>query len=520
MKKVVVITVVISFLLVGIFHLIGSMIPKPMTMGDKKFPTEVTVTEIKVKPIKVTKILPARIRALESSQVRPQISGIVIERFFEEGSLVKKGQSLYQIDPDPIFVELEQAKIKLKGSKITANTRKENYDRHLKLFAIKAVSKLQLDNARITMEKAKTDYAIAKSEFKLLKIRLNYSKVLAPISGKIGKSYVTKGQLVKDMQEQPMAIITSLEKLYADISESSNEIESIQDALMKNEEVTVEIFLSDDPQNILAHGVLKFSESIVDESTGSVNLRAEFDNKDRKLMPGLFVKVKLNLGTKNSLTVNQSSVIINPDGTMMVYIVNDKNKAVPKTITISGQSGADWIVNSGISSGDLVVKEGIQKIGPGSSLIPTLTNEEIINTTKNTLTPNPLTKKTFDKKAEIENKIKSSSNLNISKNIFIDQVVDQNLLSKEDAATNSSIEVIKNLNHKPETSEIDNKIYDFIKKQLREAKNYEKVNILKEEADPTKVSKKTPQIKDRVKEELEQIISNVNKINQPIKQEG
>ena len=127
MKKVAIVTVLISVILIGIYYLIGSMIPKPKRMGDKNMPVEVTVNEVKVKPINIIKILPARIKASEISQVRPQISGVILEKFFEEGSLVKEGQSLYQIDPKPMFVELEKAKIKLKANKVTANAKKDNY---------------------------------------------------------------------------------------------------------------------------------------------------------------------------------------------------------------------------------------------------------------------------------------------------------------------------------------------------------------------------------------------------------
>ncbi len=439
MKKVAIVTVLISVILIGIYYLIGSMIPKPKRMGDKNMPVEVTVNEVKVKPINIIKILPARIKASEISQVRPQISGVILEKFFEEGSLVKEGQNLYQIDPKPIFVELEKAKIKLKANKVAANAKKDNYDRHLQLFAIKAVSKNQLDEARISMEQAKTNYAIAQSELKLLKIKLNYSNVPAPISGKIGRSYVTKGQLVKDLQEEPLAIITSLERLYADINESSNEIAQIQEALLSNEEVKVQIFLPNNPHEIQANGLLKFSESIVDESSGSVSLRAEFDNSNKKLMPGLFVKVKLDLGIKNSLTVSQSSVIINPDGTMMVYVVSNDNKAIAKNITIAGQSGTDWIISSGLEAGDLVVKEGLQKIRPGANLIPSLSDEEIINTTKNKITKPA--KVAESKKAEEPKNTKGkearSENLNLVYFKNIDHLINNNMLSKEDAAVNS-----------------------------------------------------------------------------------
>ena len=521
MKKVAAFTVLISVALICVYYLIGSMIPKGRPMGAGNFPVEVTVTEVKVKPIAVKKTLPARIKSTEISQVRPQTSGVILEKFFEEGSYVQKGQDLYQIDPKPIFVELEKARIRFNSTKVTSDTKKDNYERHLKLFAIKAISKNQLDDARIAMEQAKTDFAIAQSELKLLKIKLNYSKVPAPISGKIGKSLVTKGQLVKDMQEQPLAIITSLDRLYADISESSNEIKQIQDALIEKEKIDVAIFLPNKPDDIVARGLLKFSESIVDESTGSVSLRAEFDNEEQKLMPGLFVKAELNLGIKDLLTVNQSSVVINTDGSMMVYVVSDDNKAVAKTITISGQSGTDWIVTSGVSAGDLIVKEGIQKIKPGSDLIPSLEAEKIINTTLNQSSPEVTTEENKTSSAEVNTNPTTKQDatgdqkLNLSDYEIIDQAIDQNLLSSEDAAANSAISVIDDLNNEPETSEIDKKIYNFIKQQLREAKNTEQVNVIEETKENSVEIKEQPVvIKDRVKEELDKVISDANKIIQ------
>lgn len=527
MKKVAVITVLISTILICVYYLIGSMIPKGRPMGTGNFPVEVNVTEVKVRPVAIKKNLPARIKSTEISQVRPQISGVILERFFEEGSFVQKGQDLYQIDPRPIFVELEKARIKFNSTKVASDAKKDNYERHLKLFAIKAISKNQLDNARIAMEKVKTDFAIAQSELKLLNIKLNYSKVPAPISGKIGKSLVTKGQLVKDMQEQPLAIITSLERLYADINESSNEIKQIQDALMAKEKINVTIYLPNKPNEAISRGFLKFSESIVDESTGSVSLRAEFDNKEKKLMPGLFVKAQLDLGVKDLLTVNQSSVVINTDGSMMVYIVSDDNKAIAKTITISGQSGTDWIVTSGVSAGDLIVKEGIQKIKPGSDLIPSLENEKIINTTDNISTTelNNQASKTPSAEAVIksasEKDITNSQKLNLSDYEIIDQAIDQNLLSNEEAAANSSIAIIEDLNNEPEISEIDKKIYDFIKQQLRDAKNSEQVNVIKEtKTESAEIKGQSIAIKDKVKEELDKVISDANKIIQTQNKEG
>ncbi len=382
MKRLAIITALIALALIGVYYLIGSMIPKKGGPGGMNRAVEVVVVSAKKKSVAIYKELPARIKSTKISEVRPQVSGIVLKRHFTEGSFVKKGDPLYQIDPEPYFIEQTQAKVELDAAKIDLKAKQDNFERIEKLHQIKAVSKLEYDNASTALEQAKANLAIKKAAYDKAGIKIDYTKVLAPIDGKIGKSYVTQGALVNEMQVEPLAIITNLDRVYADIVQSSLKIQEIQEALSANDEIVVSLIIPGSSEEIKKRGVLKFSESIIDESTGSVSMRAEFDNEDHQLLPGLFAKARLNLGKKNLLTVEQSAVIINPDGSMMVYLVDENNIAQARNIKINGEYEQDWIVIDGLKEGDLVIKEGLQKIQPGAKVSPVLASEEVINTTK------------------------------------------------------------------------------------------------------------------------------------------
>ncbi len=383
MKKLSIITAAIAIALIAIYYLIGGMIPKgPKGPMDPNRPVPVTVASAKIKSITRYKTLPARIRSTEIAEIRPQISGIILKRYFTEGSFVKKGDTLYQIDPEPYFIELTQAKSQLKAVQIDLTAKKDNFERLEKLYKINAVSKLQFDESKTAFEKAKADLAVKQAELDKVKIKINYSKVLSPIDGKIGRSFVTQGSLVKDFQENALAIVTNLDRVYADISQSSSKIDEIQTALVNQDKIEVELILPGEKETNFKKGFLKFSEAIIEESTGSIALRAEFENQDHKLLPGLFVKAKLNLGEMNLLTIDQSAVIINPDGTMSVYLVNENDTVEIRNITVEEQYKSDWVVSSGLSEGDLVVREGLQKVRPGSKVMPSMPNEEMINMTE------------------------------------------------------------------------------------------------------------------------------------------
>lgn len=387
MRKLSIIVIAVAISLIGTYYLIGSLIPGPRGMDARDKAVDVIVTDIKVRPVTMYKELPARIRSTRTSEVRPQLSGIILKRHFTEGSFVKKGQALYQIDPAPYFIEFNQAKSEVGAAKIDLKAKKDNLNRYKTLFEIDAVSKAGLDSVSILFEKSKADLAVKKASLDKARIRLNYTKVLAPIDGKIGKSYVTQGALVKDMQDEPLAIITNLDSVYADISQPSTQIKEIQGALMNNDEIEVELFSPDSQKKPINKGILQFSEAIIEESTGSVLMRAKFDNKDHALLPGLFVEARLNLGKKDVLTIEQSAVIINPDGTMTAYLVGDDNIVNPKVIEIDGRYKNYWIVKSGLQRGDLVVKEGLQKIRPDSRINPSLPNEQITNMTNKSEKP-------------------------------------------------------------------------------------------------------------------------------------
>ncbi len=447
MRKLLVITIAIASLLFAIYYVIDSLIPKRPDGGNFDKPVEVKVTTATVSPADITLELPAKVRSTRIAQVRPQISGIILERYFAEGGIVKKGQTLYQIDPKPYFVQLKAYKSKLKTAEVNLKIKENNLRKLQKLHKIDAVSQAQIDEATISHEKATSDLELVKSEIENIEIKLDYTKVRAPIDGKIGKSFLTQGSLVQEMQESPLAIITNLDKVYADISQSSTKIAKIQKALVNNDNITVELTITGNEQGKVVKGILKFSESIIDESTGSISMRAEFDNQDRYLMPGMFAKAKLYLGKKDSLLVDQSCVIINPDGSMNVLVVSQENTAILKKIEVEGEYKSSWIISSGISEGDLIIKEGIQKVRNGSNLIPTLLDEEIINTSKNKIE---------------KNKIRSEAKIDDTK-ITNTEEVDQ--LENNRANIHDLIE--KNFKHNVSTAEQENNDTDWHQSDIK-----------------------------------------------------
>lgn len=470
MRRLAIVTALIALVLVGIYYLIDSFIPKKGGPGGMNKAVEVVVISAKKKSISIYKELPARIRSVKIAQVRPQVSGIILKRHFTEGSFVKKGDPLYQIDPEPYFIEQTQARVELDAARIDLKAKKDNFDRVEKLHKIKAVSKLEFDNAKTDFEKAKAQLAIKEAALNKANIKINYTKVLAPIDGKIGRSFVTQGALVNEMQENSLAVITNLDRFYADITQSSLKIQEIQEALNQNDEILVSLIIPGSNEKVSQGGILKFSESIIDESTGSVSMRAEFENEDHRLLPGLFVKARLNLGKKDLLTIEQSAVIVNPDGSMMVYIVDDANVVQIRPIEIDGQNKEDWIVTKGLKAGDLVVKEGLQKIRPGAKVNPVLTSEEMINTTQKENEEKEgeiLRSHSVKQNLELRMKKEKVSDLkkmdNIVENNFNDKIIKSDAKEKQAHDHKSAIEQDKAEMYK-------DKIDNFVKKKLEEAK--------------------------------------------------
>ena len=318
----------------------------------------VGVVTLQAEPFAVTTELPGRTRAFRIAEVRPQVSGIIQKRLFTEGSDVKAGQQLYQIDPSVYEATLKSAQASVASSKSLA-------DRYAELVKDQAVSKQAYDEARAASLQAE-------AELERARIDLRYTKVLAPISGRIGRSAVTEGALVSNGQEQELATIQQLDPIYVDVTQPARDLLALrrdlaEGRLQKAGENAAKVTLMLEDGSDYGHeGKLEFSEVTVDPGTGSVTLRAVFPNPDKVLLPGMFVHAQLVAGMKSeAILVPQQGVTRNAKGEPTAMVVNAENKVELRTIKTERAVGNRWLVGDGLQPGDRVITEGLQFIQPG-----------------------------------------------------------------------------------------------------------------------------------------------------------
>jgi membrane fusion protein, multidrug efflux system len=339
-------------------------------------PTEVGVVTLQPQSVDVATELPGRTTAARLAEVRPQVNGIILKRLFEEGGEVKAGQQLYQIDPAPYQAALDTAKAELARAEATANSSRTKAARYRDLLKSRAVSQQDYDDIAATLLESEAAVASAKASIRTAQINLDYTRVNSPISGRIGRSTVTEGALVTANQTQVLATVTQLDPIYVDVTQSSAELFRLRQALNRGaiqsgqgkSPVTLLIGGGNDAPYPL-QGELQFSEVSVDETTGSVRLRATFPNPNHDLLPGLFVRARINWGAaENVFMVPQQAVIRRPDGSAFVWAVSPDQKVAQKTIKAERAIGDKWLVSEGVAAGDRVVVQGVQKVAPGAQV--------------------------------------------------------------------------------------------------------------------------------------------------------
>lgn len=344
--------------------------------GQGRPPAEVGVVTLQPQSVDVTTELPGRTTAARLAEVRPQVNGIILKRLFEEGAEVKAGQQLYQIDPAPYQASLDTAKAELQRAEAAAKSARTKAARYRDLVKSRAVSQQDYDDIAATLLENEAQVASAKAAIRTAQINLDYTKVASPISGRIGRSTVTEGALVTANQTQALATVTQLDPIYVDVTQSSAEMFRLRQAVGRGAIQSVE---GKAPVTLLVggsndapyphRGELQFSEVSVDESTGSVRLRAVFPNPNQDLLPGLFVRAKVNWGAaENVFMVPQQAVVRRPDGSAFVWAVGPDGKAAQKTVNAERAIGDKWLVTQGVAPGDRVVVEGIQKVAPGAQV--------------------------------------------------------------------------------------------------------------------------------------------------------
>ena len=324
-------------------------------------PPQVGVVTIKPQPYTLVSDLPGRTTAYRVAEVRPQVNGIILKRMFTEGTDVKAGQQLYQIDPAVYEASLNSAKATFDATNSLAG-------RYKQLINEQAVSRQEYDTAVGNAREAQA--AVQTAE-----INLRYTKVYAPISGRIGRSLVTEGALVSNGQADAMATIQQLDPIYVDVIQSSTEMLRLRRELESGKlqkagdnAAKVKLTLEDNSQYPV-DGKLEFSEVSVDQTTGSVTLRAVFPNPNHTLLPGMFVHARLQAGVnEQAILVPQQGVTRDLKGTPTALVVNQDNKVEQRTLVTGRTSGNDWVVEKGLEAGDRVITEGLQYVKPGSQV--------------------------------------------------------------------------------------------------------------------------------------------------------
>jgi membrane fusion protein (multidrug efflux system) len=336
-------------------------------------PPEVSVVTIQPQRVALTTELSGRTAPYLIAEVRPQVGGIVKKRLFTEGSDVKAGQVLYQIDPASFEAALASAKANQARAEATLTTVRLKAERYQELVKIKAVSQQDNDDAQAGLKQAEAELAAARAAVQTASINLAYTKVTAPISGRIGRSAVTDGALVTASQPTALATIQQLSPMYVDVTQSSAELlklkQNLANGLFKKgtaNQAQVQLLLEDGspyPQT----GTLKFSEVTVDQSTGSITLRALFPNPQQLLLPGMFVRAVVQEGVnEQAILAPQRGVTRTPQGAAVAMVVGAEEKVEPRPITVVRTVGDSWLVAEGIKPGDRVIVEGIQRARPGT----------------------------------------------------------------------------------------------------------------------------------------------------------
>lgn len=369
-KLIAVIAILVVAAGVGFYFFKGSSkAAQQAQQGGQRPPTEVTVHTVKQGDITITKDLSGRTSAYQTAEIRPQVSGIVTERLFSEGSLVRKGQQLYQIDAAPYQAAYESAVANLASAEASLSAAQPKAERYTELVKTGGVSKQDYEAAVSAYAQANASVAQAKAAITTAKINLDYTKVFSPISGRIGKSSVTEGALVTANQAVSLATVQNLEKIYVDVSQSTADAVKLRKQFSGTAEAELTIEGSTD---VYGHkGKIQFSDVTVDQTTGTVQLRVLFPNPEGELLPGLFVKARVAQSTQaGAITVPQQAVSRNADGSVTVWAVGKDNVVNVRPIKVSKPVGDKWLVTEGLAEGDRVVTAGLQKIAPGAVVAP------------------------------------------------------------------------------------------------------------------------------------------------------
>ncbi|MCP8891143.1 efflux RND transporter periplasmic adaptor subunit [Sphingomonas faeni] len=336
----------------------------------------VGVVTVGEESVVLTSELPGRIAAVETSEVRPQVSGVVRDRLFTEGAMVSKGQVLYAIEDAPYRASLASAQGQLAAAQSQINATRLQAQRYGQLVALNAVSKQEADNATASAQQARANVAAQQAAVQSARVNLGFTRIKAPISGRIGRSLVTVGALVQTGQTDPLATIQRTNTVYVDVVQSAAQLLDLKQAMATggvtrgDGSARVQLIL---PNGTIypIEGRLQFAEVTVDQTTGAVTLRATFPNPNGLLLPGMYVRAKLVEGTRRqAIMAPTAGITRDPRGGATALVVNAQNKVEQRNVTTDRVIGDKWIVTSGLKPGDKLIVEGLLNLRPGSTVKP------------------------------------------------------------------------------------------------------------------------------------------------------
>ena len=325
---------------------------------------------MKAQAVPIVVELPGRTSAYESSEVRPQVSGIIQARLFTEGSIVHKGQTLYQIDPSLYRAAVNQAQANLRSAEASRESAAARAARYKPLAQIQAVAQQDYTDAVAAAQQAAASVGQAGAALQTARINLRFTSVPAPISGRIGRSLFTTGALVTAGQADALTTIQRLDPIYVDIQQSSADLIALRQTLAADKGVvpsSAAVRLKLENGSAYPYeGKVEFAEQVVDPATGAVTLRARFPNPQGLLLPGMFVRASFSQATtRNGILVPQPGVARDAQGDATVMVIGPGSKAIKKTVTADITVGANWLVSSGLRPGERVIVEGLGKVKPG-----------------------------------------------------------------------------------------------------------------------------------------------------------
>jgi membrane fusion protein, multidrug efflux system len=336
---------------------------------------EVATITLAPQRVELTTELPGRTSAYRIAEIRPQVNGIIQRRLFEEGSDVKAGQVLYQIDPAPFQVALDSARASLGKAQANLPSIRLKVERYKELIVDKAVSQQDYDDALAAVEQAKAEVEYWKTQVEAARINLNYTRVTAPFAGRIGMTYVRTGTLVTAYQGQPFATVQQLDPIYVDVAQSSAELlrlrrntEAGRLSVDEGNGRKVRLMLEDGSPYPL-EGKLQFRDVTVDPATGSYTVRIVVSNPKHVLLPGMFVRAVVQEGVaEQAILAPQQAVSRNPKGEPVALVVDDLGTVQQRILTLNRAIGDQWLVAAGLSAGECLIVEGMLKVRPGAKV--------------------------------------------------------------------------------------------------------------------------------------------------------